>query len=176
MPDALVRIVFQDTGAEAGANRVAAALGRLERGEPTRVLRQTRLAMDELAVAATGLNPVVGRLAATVAQFGIGGAIGIAAVGGFAAIGLEIKKILEFSGELDKSLLKLGASFATGPSALAFKAAGLRQQVEELQSPGFLGTIRNTLEDMFIGGGSQEGAPAIGRAATLAGTRTGAGL
>src|SRR5438876_3860165 len=122
MPDALVRIVLQGDEAVAGADRVSQALGRLERGEPTRALRQTRLAVDELANAATGLHPALGRVASTLAQLGIGGAVGIAAVAGLSAIGLEVKSLLDIVPNLEKAFGKLNDEFAhmSGPGAAGF--------------------------------------------------------
>src|SRR5256885_14059164 len=102
MPDALVRIRFEDTGAEAGANRVAAALKRMERSEPTRALRLVRGEMENLAVSAAGLQPALGRGASALTSLGIGGAAGIAAVGGLAAIGLEVKALLNIVPSLEE--------------------------------------------------------------------------
>lgn len=155
MPDALVRIVFQDTGAESGVNRVAKALQRLERNEPNLALRQTRVAMEELAAQATGLDPRLSRIASTLSMFGIGGAIGIAAVGGFAAIALEVKTLIGLSDELDKKLLKLNTSIASGPAATLFKAQAFGARAEELKSAGIL-------EQLFTGFREGTGLDAIG--------------
>src|SRR5260370_39519002 len=71
--DALVRIVFQGDEAVQGADRISQALTRMERSEPTRALRSTRMAIDELTTAATGLHPIFGRLIAGFSQRGLGG-------------------------------------------------------------------------------------------------------
>src|SRR5437899_1487228 len=112
MTDALIRVVVEGGEAEAGLGRINTAMAWLERSEPTMALRSTRRAIDELATAATGLHPALGRLVSTFAEFGVGGAVGLGAVAGFAAIGLEIKSLISLSSELDQTLVKLDASFA----------------------------------------------------------------
>jgi len=136
--DALVRVRLEGDEAVAGADRISSALSRIERGEPSRALRATRMAVDELTVAATGLHPVLGRLVATFTEFGVGGAIGLASVAGFAAIGLEVRALAGEADALDKKLLKLNTTFAQGTSAaLIFAAAASQQQAEELDTtPG----------------------------------------
>lgn len=171
MTDALIRVVVQGDEAVAGVGRIEQAFGRLERNQPTMALRTTRRAIDELAVAATGLHPVMGRVLATFAEMGIGGAVGLGAVAGFAAIGLEIKTILEFADKLDKKLIQLNTTIARGPTSLAFKAQAFGQQADELQNPGVWQTIKNTAMDMLTDKGA-----AVGRAAELATAQTGAAL
>lgn len=88
MPDALVRVVLQGDEAVAGADRITQALGRMERGEPTRALRSTRTAIDELAASASGLNPALARVIANFAQMAVGGAPGLAVVGALSGAAL----------------------------------------------------------------------------------------
>jgi len=121
--DALMKVRIEGDEAVAGADRISQALGRIERGEPTRALRATRMAVDELATAATGLHPVLGRIASTFAEFGIGGAVGLASVAGFAAIGLEIKALAGEADALDAKLLKLNTTLAQGTNAAVLFAA-----------------------------------------------------
>lgn len=120
MPDALVKIRLEGDEAVAGADRLTAALGRMERSEPTRALRSTRTAVDELAASAAGLSPALSRVIANFAQMGIGGVTGLAAVGGIAAIGLEIKKIIDIVPELETKFRKMNEEFAKmgGPGSV----------------------------------------------------------
>src|SRR2546425_1061175 len=163
MPDALVRIVLQGDEAVAGADRVSQALGRMERSEPTRALRQTRTAIDELANAATGLNPALGRVVSTLAQFSIGGAVGLGVVGGLAAIGVEIKSLLNTVPNLERAFGKLNDEFAHmgGPGATGFaNLRALTQRLEDVQEGDWftqgIGMLR------AIGGG-KKGQGALGR-------------
>jgi len=142
MTDALIRVVIQGDEAVAGVGRIDQALGRLERSEPTMALRSTRRAIDELAASASGLHPVFARVLATFAQFSIGGAVGLGVVAGFAAIGLEVKSLISFSGELDKTLDKLNAKFASLGGAGASGFAQLAQiRDEEPSQPGPVGRL-----------------------------------
>lgn len=177
MADALIRVVVQGNEAEAGLTRISGALGRLERGEPTMALRATRRAIDEMAIAATGLHPVLGRVASTLAEFGIGGAVGLGAVAGFAAIGLEIKTIIGFTDALDKKLLALNTTLAAGtPAAKLLTAGGFGQRLDELQHPGFTDTVKNTFWDLLTGGSATESGAAIGRRAEAATAEFGQGM
>jgi hypothetical protein len=167
MADALVRIRFEDTGAEAGATRVANALGRLERGEPTRALRLVRGAMDELATSAAGVHPALGRLASTLTMFGIGGAVGIAAVGGLAAIALEVKALLNIVPNLENSFKKLNDEFAKigGPGAAAqMRISAIQDRMAGLQEATVGDRIMGVLRSL---GGGQRGSGALGEFETV---------
>ena len=176
--DALVRIRVQDDGAEAGINRVSKALQRLERQEPAMALRQMRGALEELTASATGLDPRLARLGSTLSMFGIGGPMGIAAVGGFAAIAFEVKKLVNAADELDKKLLALNTTIATGPAATLLKAQGFQRQAEELATPtgSFLGGLlggRGMFGERGVSGDTTA-AEDIGRASERATALTGA--
>lgn len=142
MSDALIRVVVQGDEAVAGIGRIDQAFARLERSGPTMALRSTRRAIDELANAATGLHPALGRVVSMMAEFGIGGAVGLGAVGGFAAIGLEIKSLISFSGELEKNLETLNTKFASlgGAGATGFAQLGQLRETEPSQ-PGIFGRL-----------------------------------
>ncbi len=138
MADALIRVVVQGDEAIGGISRIDQAFARLERSQPTMALRSTRRAIDELAVAATGLHPALGRVLATFAEFGIGGTTGLAAVGGFAAIGLEIKYLINYAGALDEKLLKLNTTLAQGtPAGKLLAASAAATRAEGLSKPAF---------------------------------------
>lgn len=138
MADALIRVVLQGDEAVAGAGRLSGALSRLERSEPTLALRSTRRAIDELAVAATGLHPVLGRVVATFTELGIGGAVGLASVAGLAALGLEFKYLINYASALDEKLLKLNTTFAQGTAAAKlFAATAAGRRAEDLNKPSF---------------------------------------
>src|SRR5258708_16671567 len=138
MADALVRVVLEGDNAVAGANRIDQALGRLERTEPTRAVRSTRVAIDELATQGPGLHRILGRLLASFTELGIGGVVGLAAVGGLAAIGLEMKALIGFGDALDAKMLKLNTTLAQGsPAAKLFSALAAGKRAEDLAEPGF---------------------------------------
>lgn len=164
--------------APAIGDRMATAFARLEAREPTMVLRRTRMAVEELTASALGAHGMVGRLAGSFALLIPGGAVTMGAVGGLALIGVEIKTIIEFADLLEKKLFQLNTTIARGPAALAFKAQGFGQQVDDLQHPGVWSTIKNTVADMLTSGtGSyKESAAAEGRRAELATAQTGEAL
>ncbi len=116
-----------------GLQGLGGAFQRFERREPAMAVRDLRFAMNELAASATGLSPGLARIISTFAQLGIGGAIGIGAVAGVAAIGVEIKGIIDYTNSLDRNLEAINAKFA----AMVPLAGGL-SKLSALQ--GVLGT------------------------------------
>lgn len=97
--------------APAIGDRMSQAFARLEAREPTMVLRRARMAIEEMAMSAVGATGPLGRLGATMAL--MGGPTTLGLVAGFAAVGLEVKSLLEFNDKLDKQLVGLNTKFAT---------------------------------------------------------------
>src|SRR6266516_4784190 len=126
MADALVRVLFLDTGAEAGADRIGRAFERMERSAPTRALRQLRFGLDELVASAAGLHPALGRVASALGSLS---GLGVPVVGALALIGLEMKSLIGQAGALEQKLVKLDLAAAAGTRAEHFvKAGALRAQ------------------------------------------------
>jgi hypothetical protein len=93
--DPVVRFRVDDTDAVSHLARLDAALARFERSEPQRVIRSTAMAFEHMAASAIGVEGPLGRVASTLLMFGTGGAVGIAILGGLAAISLAMKVMAE---------------------------------------------------------------------------------
>ena len=65
------------------------------KSDAIRVSDKLRGGLTSLAVAATGTNPMIGRLATTLSAFAVGGAVTAGVVGGIAAIGVAYNKLTE---------------------------------------------------------------------------------
>ena len=101
-------------GAGAGLSplqRLGQATARHEAREPGLVLRQLRSGVEELAASAVGASGPVGRLGASLALLLPGGGLTLVGVGAFAAVGLGIKQVIDFSDQLDGTLAKLNQRF-----------------------------------------------------------------
>lgn len=123
-------------------DRMGTAFERLERREPTMVLRRARLEMEMLALSSVGANSGIGRLAAGFAL--LGGPWGIAAVAAFAAVGSAIHDVTEEAKGLDaatKSLTEIGARVEASQlgsrAPFAQEMGKLVMQRGELSQPGF---------------------------------------
>jgi hypothetical protein len=170
MADVLVTARLDDTEVTAALTRIGGATGtltdrmgnafqRLEAREPTMVLRRVRGEIEMLAASALGSTGPLGRLAASLAMFGIGSTTGLVAVAGLAAIGFEMKKIIDYSDGLDKNLLKLNTTLAGGGRAgMLFKSQAALQRGADLVAPGFL----EMLVRGVTGGDRETGAGGLG--------------
>jgi hypothetical protein len=141
-----MRTHLQDLGRSAdGAgtaltDRLGSAFQHLEQREPTMVIRRVRMAVEEMSASALGATGPMGRLLASFGLLIPGGALTIGVVAGLAGIALEIKKILDFSGQMDTALLKQNEGFARlGGSAAqaAFQLGQAQARLEKLSKPSF---------------------------------------
>lgn len=151
-------------------DRLSKAFQSLEEREPTMAVRRLHLAIEDLAISATGATGPLGRIATTFASLGLGGAVGIATVAGFAAIGFEIKKILDFSGDLEKSLTKGSQGFASMAGSAATAAFALGQTQERIEDLSHASTMERLIGmlNFTAGPGDLGVAMATGRESALA--------
>jgi hypothetical protein len=163
-------------GATATAGTLSEQLGqafqRLERHEPTLVMRQLRGTIDDIAASAIGAHGPVGRLAVSLAGLAPGGALTLGVIGGLAAIGLEIKAIVGFTDALERSLFKANQQFAQmtgGGAALAFRAMAASQAAENPDRPNiFVRGIAAIGSRAGLGEGDLAEAIAVGQASKIA--------
>jgi hypothetical protein len=136
-------------GAEGGLTplqKLSKALVISEGREGSAVLRAVRGEVTNLAATAVGASGPVGRLLGDLGMLGVGGATGIAVVGGVAAIGIEIKKLVSYADDLDSSLKRLNLSVASGPAAALFKINDELASAAEIPvKRNFLGRNRSFL-------------------------------
>jgi hypothetical protein len=125
-------------GAASSVDRLGTAFERFEQRGPTRIIRQASFAFESLAASAIGVEGPVGRVAATMLQFGIGGGVGLVAIGGFAAIGGAIKQTIDYADQLDASL-----------RAMSTTLAGLVASAGPLMRLGDLGSGEGPESDKF---------------------------
>lgn len=152
-------------------DRLGAAFQRLERREPLLVMRQIRGAVDELALSAVGAAGPFGRLAFSLASLG-GGPILLGAIGGFAALALEVKTLVGFTDALEKSLFKANQQLAQvvgGGASRAFAALAASQRAEEPERPNiFLRAFAAIGSRAGLGEGDLAEALAVGQASKIA--------
>src|SRR5690242_12833879 len=106
------RLTRSGAGGGSSMDRLGEAFQRLERREPTQLLRRARMEIEGLVASAVGAEGPLGRLGASLALMGSGGATGLAAITGFAALGLEIKGVVDYTESLTGSFERLSALFA----------------------------------------------------------------
>ncbi len=140
--------------AEAATNRLGLAFERLERREPTMVLRRSALAMESLAASSLGMAGPLGRLAATAPL--LFGTTGFLAVGVIGAVGGAFKALADHTAAFGAALDKLGDSMERaqlGPRAdLAGRLGEMRKQMGELTKPGFLERAFTGVNQFLTGG------------------------
>lgn len=160
------------SGSQAGSitDRLGDAFTRLEKREPTMVLRRARVAMEDLGAEALDATGPLGRFAVSLASLAPGGTVGAGAIAGTVAIGFEIKKLIDLSGELEKQMGAATDSIAHfgGAGATAWvEVRKLREQIESIsQETGIFGGT------FTIFGGLAEGERTT-RATRLATAQTG---
>jgi len=123
-------------------DQLGAAMGRMERREPMMVMRQMRGEIDLAAASALGAAGPMGRFAGTLALF----AGGTGLVAGIAVVGLEIKKIIDFTAALDKNLQAVTDKFAAMvPMAKRFsEIAATRQGLADVGAQVTAGGVQAT--------------------------------
>lgn len=123
-------------------DRMGQAFARLEAREPTMVLRRVRFAIEEMAASAIGATGPAGRLAGSLALLMPGGAVALGAVAGLAGIGVEIKSLVEYSGQLEEALQKVNTEFASlgGAGSTQLRSIEALGQREPTQ-PGMFGRL-----------------------------------
>jgi hypothetical protein len=88
----IARVAAGATGGLSPIQKLSKAMVLAEGREGSLVLRELRGAVTGLGAEALGASGPLGRLGVTLAEFGIGGGVGLAAVAGIAAIGYAWKK------------------------------------------------------------------------------------
>jgi hypothetical protein len=141
--EAIVALSTTASSSIGGLQGLGGALTKMERREPALVLRELRTTLVGLGAESIGTTGPLGRLAVTLTSFGVGGAVGLAAIGGLAGIGFEIKKLVDLGGQMDERLQKVNERFAQMvPAAAALSRVNdLRQQVADLEKAGTVEAI-----------------------------------
>ena len=143
--------------------RLGTAFQRLERREPTLVMRQLRGAVDDMAASAIGASGPVGRLAVSLVGLAPGGAITFGAVGGIAGVVFGMKAILAPTTAATDALNK----FSEGLKATATPAERLHDLLNQLalgaaKTQSILAGLRAGLVGTFAGAGEVVGGIAEG--------------
>lgn len=157
-------------------DRFENAFERLEKREPTLLLRRVQLAMEEMGASAVGVEGPMGRLIASMALMAPGSEIGFGIVAGLGAVAGEIHSVLDFTNSLDSALERLNMKFAatvkgagdiltTGQLGEALSPGATKEQEQAAglpEQPGlfarFASRIQGIAQAAFSAHGTEQGA------------------
>lgn len=123
-------------GVEIG-DRLSTAFARLEARSPAMMMRRISMAVEELGASAIGAQGPWGRL-----LMAFGGLSNLGIVASVAAIGLEVKTLTEYAGELERTLVKVNTEFAGLGGAGSTQLRGIEALgTREPEQPGMFGRL-----------------------------------
>lgn len=123
-------------GVEIG-DRLSTAFARMEARSPAMMMRRISMAVEELGASAIGAQGPWGRL-----LMAVGGLSNLGVVASVAAIGLEVKTLTEYAGELERTLVKVNTEFAGLGGAGSTQLRGIEALgTREPEQPGMFGRL-----------------------------------
>lgn len=132
----IARVAAGASGGLDPMQKLSKAFVMSEAREGTMAMRAIRAEIVNVGSSALGVTGPLGHVGVLLAEMGVGGTTGLAAIAGFAAIAFEVKSLLNLTKNLEENLGKLNVQFASMGGAgagIRSRIGGMQQQSEALQ-------------------------------------------